>query len=98
MFKGCLVKRAAVVSEMLVHEGAARVFNSDEDEIFCGRTVSGDVVIRYEGPKGSSEMSKMVNPASVIIGLSRNGPIFSNGYLVRSAKLVISGMGGVVLE
>lgn len=92
------MKRAAVVSEMLVHEGAARVFNSDEDEIFCGRTVSGDVVIRYEGPKGSSEMSKMVNPASVIIGLSRNGPIFSNGYLVRSAKLVISGMGGVVLE
>ena len=69
---GCVVKRAAVSPEMLVHEGPARVFDCEEDAIdaiFGGRIVPGDVVvIRYEGPKGGPGMREMLNPTSAIIG------------------------------
>ena len=69
---GCVVKRAAVAPEMLVHEGPARVFDCEEDAIdaiFGGRIVPGDVVvIRYEGPKGGPGMREMLNPTSAIIG------------------------------
>lgn len=69
---GCVVKRAAVAPEMLVHEGPARVFDCEEDAIdaiFGGKIVSGDVVvIRYEGPKGGPGMREMLNPTSAIIG------------------------------
>lgn len=69
----CVVKRSAVVSEMLVHEGPARVFDCEEDAIEAikgGRIVSGDVVvIRYEGPKGGPGMREMLNPTSAIAGM-----------------------------
>lgn len=69
---GCVVKRAAVVEEMLVHEGPARVFDCEEDAIEAihgGKIVSGDVVvIRYEGPKGGPGMREMLNPTSAITG------------------------------
>lgn len=69
---GCVVKRAAVAPEMLVHEGPARVFDCEEDAIdaiFGGKIVPGDVVvIRYEGPKGGPGMREMLNPTSAIIG------------------------------
>lgn len=69
----CVVKRSAVVEEMLVHEGPARVFDCEEDAIAAikgGKIVSGDVVvIRYEGPKGGPGMREMLNPTSAIAGM-----------------------------
>jgi len=69
----CVVKRSAVVPEMLVHEGPARVFDCEEDAIAAikdGKIVSGDVVvIRYEGPKGGPGMREMLNPTSAIAGM-----------------------------
>lgn len=69
----CVVKRSAVVEEMLVHEGPARVFDCEEDAIAAikgGKIVPGDVVvIRYEGPKGGPGMREMLNPTSAIAGM-----------------------------
>lgn len=68
-----VVKRSAVVPEMMVHEGPARVFECEEDAIEAirgGRIVAGDVVvIRYEGPKGGPGMREMLNPTSAIAGM-----------------------------
>ena len=70
---GSVVKRSAVVEEMLVHEGPARVFDCEEDAIDAikgGKIVAGDVVvIRYEGPKGGPGMREMLNPTSAIAGM-----------------------------
>ncbi len=70
---GSVVKRSAVVEEMLVHEGPARVFDCEEDAIDAikgGRIHEGDVVvIRYEGPKGGPGMREMLNPTSAIAGM-----------------------------
>ena len=70
---GSVVKRSAVVAEMMVHEGPARVFDCEEDAIAAikgGKIVEGDVVvIRYEGPKGSPGMREMLNPTSAIAGM-----------------------------
>ena len=69
----CVVKRSAVVPEMLKHEGPARVFDSEEEAIAAikgGKIVAGDVVvIRYEGPKGGPGMREMLNPTSAIAGM-----------------------------
>ncbi|MDO4466661.1 MAG: dihydroxy-acid dehydratase [Bacillota bacterium] len=71
--EGCVVKRSAVAKEMLVHEGPARVFDSEEeaiDAIYNGKIVDGDVVvIRYEGPKGGPGMREMLNPTSALAGM-----------------------------
>lgn len=68
-----VVKRSAVVPEMMVHEGPARVFDCEEDAIAAiksGSIVAGDVVvIRYEGPKGGPGMREMLNPTSAIAGM-----------------------------
>ena len=68
-----VVKRSAVVEEMLYHEGPARVFDCEEDAIDAiksGKIVAGDVVvIRYEGPKGGPGMREMLNPTSAIAGM-----------------------------
>ena len=70
---GSVVKRSAVVPEMLQHEGPARVFDCEEDAIAAikgGKIVDGDVVvIRYEGPKGGPGMREMLNPTSAIAGM-----------------------------
>ena len=70
---GSVVKRSAVVPEMMVHEGPARVFDCEEDAIEAikgGKIVAGDVVvIRYEGPKGGPGMREMLNPTSAIAGM-----------------------------
>ena len=69
----CVVKRSAVAPEMLVHEGPARVFDSEDDAIAAiksGKIVAGDVVvIRYEGPKGGPGRREMLNPTSAIVGM-----------------------------
>lgn len=68
-----VVKRSAVVPEMMKHEGPARVFDCEEDAIAAikgGKIVAGDVVvIRYEGPKGGPGMREMLNPTSAIAGM-----------------------------
>ncbi len=70
---GSVVKRSAVVPEMMKHEGPARVFECEEDAIAAikgGKIVEGDVVvIRYEGPKGGPGMREMLNPTSAIAGM-----------------------------
>ncbi len=70
---GCVVKRSAVAAEMLVHEGPARVFNSEEEcikVIYAGGIKAGDVVvIRYEGPSGGPGMREMLSPTSAIAGM-----------------------------
>lgn len=69
----CVVKRSAVVPEMMEHEGPARVFDCEEDAIDAikgGKISAGDVVvIRYEGPKGGPGMREMLNPTSAIAGM-----------------------------
>ncbi len=71
--EGSVVKRSAVLPEMLVHEGPARVFDCEEDAqaaINSGKIKPGDVVvIRYEGPKGGPGMREMLNPTSAIMGM-----------------------------
>lgn len=70
---GCVVKRSAVAPEMLVHEGPAKVFDSEEEAIsaiYSGKIVKGDVVvIRYEGPSGGPGMREMLSPTSAIAGM-----------------------------
>ncbi|MBR2019066.1 MAG: dihydroxy-acid dehydratase [Clostridia bacterium] len=70
---GCVVKRSAVAPEMLVHEGPAKVFESEEEciaAIYGGKIVKGDVVvIRYEGPAGGPGMREMLSPTSAIAGM-----------------------------
>ncbi len=70
---GCVVKRSAVAPEMMVHEGPARVFDSEDEAIaaiYGRKIVPGDVVvIRYEGPKGGPRMREMLNPTSAICGM-----------------------------
>ncbi|MBP2046004.1 dihydroxy-acid dehydratase [Methanobacterium aggregans] len=71
--KGSVIKQAAVDPDMFVHEGPAKVFNSEEEcveAITSGKIVEGDViVIRYEGPKGGPGMREMLNPTSAISGM-----------------------------
>ena len=71
--EGGVVKQSAVVPEMLVHEGPARVFDCEDDAIEAilgGKIHEGDVVvIRYEGPKGGPGMREMLNPTSAIAGM-----------------------------
>lgn len=71
--EGSVVKRSAVVPEMMEHVGPARVFDCEEDAISAiksGKIVAGDVVvIRYEGPKGGPGMREMLNPTSAIAGM-----------------------------
>lgn len=70
---GCIVKEAAVASEMLKHSGPARVFNSEEDAVtaILGKKINkGDVIlIKYEGPKGGPGMREMLTPTSAIAGM-----------------------------
>ncbi len=70
---GCVVKQSAVAPSMMVHEGPARVFDSEDDAIqaiYQKQIFPGDVVIiRYEGPKGGPGMREMLNPTSAIVGM-----------------------------
>ena len=70
---GCVVKQSAVAPAMMVHEGPARVFDSEDDAIraiYEKQIVAGDVVvIRYEGPRGGPGMREMLNPTSAIVGM-----------------------------
>ena len=82
---GCVVKRSAVAPEMLVHEGPARVFNSEEEciqVIYAEGIKAGDVVvIRYEGPAGGPGMREMLSPTSAIagMGLDREVALITDG-------------------
>ncbi|MBQ7460396.1 MAG: dihydroxy-acid dehydratase [Oscillospiraceae bacterium] len=82
---GCVVKRSAVAPEMLVHEGPARVFNSEEEAIkviYAGGIKPGNVVvIRYEGPAGGPGMREMLSPTSAIAGagLDREVALITDG-------------------
>jgi dihydroxy-acid dehydratase len=83
--EGSIVKKAAVDPSMLVHEGPARVFDSEEDAqaaILGGRIRRGDVlVIRYEGPRGGPGMREMLSPTSAIagMGLDRDVALITDG-------------------
>ncbi len=76
---GCVVKQSAVLDEMLVHEGPARVFNSEEEAsetIMAGGINPGDViVIRYEGPMGGPGMREMLSPTSAIAGMGLDASV-----------------------
>ncbi|HZH93321.1 MAG TPA: dihydroxy-acid dehydratase, partial [Tissierellaceae bacterium] len=75
----CVVKRSAVLPQMMKHEGPARVFDCEEDAIDAikgGGIVPGDVVvIRYEGPKGGPGMREMLNPTSAIAGMGLDSTV-----------------------
>lgn len=83
--QGAVVKKSAVHPDMLLHEGPARVFNSEEEsvqEILSGKIKKGDVVvIRYEGPKGGPGMREMLTPTSAItgMGLDREVALITDG-------------------
>ncbi|MDL2286209.1 dihydroxy-acid dehydratase [Desulfococcaceae bacterium OttesenSCG-928-F15] len=77
--EGCVVKQSAVRDEMMVHEGPARVFNSEDEAssaIMDGKIKKGDVVvIRYEGPKGGPGMREMLTPTSTIAGMGLDADV-----------------------
>ena len=89
---GAVVKRSAVLPEMLVHEGPAKVFNSEEEAveaIFNNKIVAGDViVIRYEGPKGGPGMREMLSPTSAIcgMGLDKSVALITDGRFSGATK------------
>lgn len=70
---GCVVKQSALSEKMRLHEGPARIFESEEDAteaIMGGKINKGEVIIiRYEGPKGSPGMREMLTPTSAIAGM-----------------------------
>jgi dihydroxy-acid dehydratase len=76
---GCVVKQSAVRSEMMRHEGPARVFDSEEqasEAILSGKIRKGDVVVvRYEGPMGGPGMREMLTPTSVIAGMGLDADV-----------------------
>ena len=81
---GCVVKRSAVAKEMLVHEGPAKVFDSEEEAIqgiFGGKIEAGDVVvIRYEGPSGGPGMREMLSPSAIAgMGLDKEVALITDG-------------------
>ncbi len=82
---GSIVKKAAVDPGMLVHEGPARIFDSEEEAqsaITSGKIKSGEViVIRYEGPKGGPGMREMLSPTASIagMGLDREVALLTDG-------------------
>ncbi|PKM88022.1 MAG: dihydroxy-acid dehydratase [Firmicutes bacterium HGW-Firmicutes-12] len=77
--EGAVVKQSAVVPEMHVHEGPARIFNSEEEAfeaIMAGKIVAGDVVVvRYEGPKGGPGMREMLSPTAAIGGMGLDSKV-----------------------
>jgi len=77
--QGAVVKQAAIVTDMLMHEGPARIFDSEEEAVKAileGKINSGDViVIRYEGPKGGPGMREMLNPTSALAGMGLDGTV-----------------------
>ncbi|MGL4740910.1 MAG: dihydroxy-acid dehydratase [Sarcina sp.] len=89
---GAVVKKSAVLPEMLVHEGPAKVFNSEEESIeaiMSGKIISGDVVvIRYEGPKGGPGMREMLSPTSAIagMGLDKSVALITDGRFSGATK------------
>ena len=76
---GAVVKKGAVLPEMMVHKGPARVFNSEEDcvdALLAGKIKAGDViVIRYEGPKGGPGMREMLSPTSALAGMGLDNSV-----------------------
>ena len=76
---GSVVKRSAVAEKMMVHEGPARVFDSEDEAnsaILAGKVQKGDVVvIRYEGPKGGPGMREMLMPTSVLAGMGLDAEV-----------------------
>ena len=76
---GAVVKKGAVLKEMMVHTGPAKVYNSEEEcmaAIMGGKVVSGDVVVvRYEGPKGGPGMREMLTPTSAIAGMGLDSSV-----------------------
>ena len=76
---GAVVKKGAVLPEMMVHSGPARVYNSEEEcmeAIMSGKVVAGDViVVRYEGPKGGPGMREMLTPTSAIAGMGLDSSV-----------------------
>ena len=76
---GAVVKKGAVLEEMMVHSGPAKVYNSEEEcmtAIMGGKVVSGDVVVvRYEGPKGGPGMREMLTPTSAIAGMGLDSSV-----------------------
>lgn len=76
---GCVVKKGAVLPEMLCHEGPARIFDSEEDvseAIFSGKIMPGDVVvIRFEGPQGGPGMREMLTPTAALAGMGLDNSV-----------------------
>lgn len=76
---GAVVKKGAVLPEMMTHKGPAKVYNSEEDcmaAIMGGKIVAGDViVVRYEGPKGGPGMREMLTPTSAIAGMGLDSSV-----------------------
>jgi dihydroxy-acid dehydratase len=83
--EGAVVKRSAGAPEMMVHQGPARVFDSEDDAtraIMGGKIKPGDVlVIRYEGPKGGPGMREMLTPTSLLggMGLDKTVALITDG-------------------
>ena len=76
---GAVVKKGAVLPEMMVHKGSARVFDREEDcteKLIAGAIKPGDViVIRYEGPKGGPGMKEMLTPTATLAGLGLDSKV-----------------------
>ncbi len=78
-----IVKESAVEKDMLVFEGPAHVFNSEEEvleALLNKQVIDGEVlVIRYEGPKGGPGMKEMLNPTAIITGMGLRVALLTDG-------------------
>ena len=89
---GAVVKKGAVLPEMMLHEGPVKVFNSEEESIEAilgDKIVKGDViVIRYEGPKGGPGMREMLAPTSALAGkgLDNSVALITDGRFSGASK------------
>jgi dihydroxy-acid dehydratase len=70
---GAVVKQSAVSEKIMVHTGAARVFENEEsarEAVFSNQIKTGEIiVIRYEGPKGGPGMREMLSVTSALVGM-----------------------------
>ena len=81
--KGAVVKVAGVDASMMQYEGAAKIYESQEDAlagILAGQVKDGDVVvIRYEGPRGGPGMQEMLSPTAALTGSGVRAALITDG-------------------
>lgn len=82
---GAITRQTAMIPEMRVFQGRAKVFDSDQEGLTAiqeGRIKAGDImVVRYEGPKGAPGMKEIMlsTDALYVKGLANSVGLVTDG-------------------